>query len=249
MAAGEVGNVTISLMTCSVWLLISNLRREREERQAYLIGLKQSLAGRDLSRLNQELDDLSKRDPLTGLANRRAHDSWLHEVWKEGLVSELPVGVIMVDIDRFKDYNDFYGHPAGDLCLAAIARCLRDFLRGTSDCVARFGGEEFVVLLPGVSEADCADVAERLRLAVEALELPHLGVGSRSTVTISAGVASVVPQKSRQPHSLLAAADEALYCAKRSGRNRVVIGQLLSPEVEEEEKLFLDAAIKRARVG
>ncbi len=126
-------------------------------------------------------------------------------------------------MDRFKAYNDFYGHPSGDACLQAIARCLREQLRGTSDRVARIGGEEFSVVLPGLDGELCADVAERLRAAVAALELPHLDNEHGRIVTISCGAASLLATEPMSPRDLVAAADAALYHAKQTGRNRVCL--------------------------
>jgi diguanylate cyclase (GGDEF)-like protein len=128
---------------------------------------------------------------------------------------------VIIDIDKFKAYNDFYGHAGGDVCLQTVARCLREQLRGTSDFVARLGGEEFAALLPGLPLDVCGDIAERLRLAVLALELPHVGLGPGGLVTISAGVAAVAATQGTSAENVFAAADEALYAAKEAGRNRV----------------------------
>jgi diguanylate cyclase (GGDEF)-like protein len=178
-----------------------------------------------------ELDELTRRDPLTGLANRRAYDTWLASVWSRAVAEGGRIGLIVVDIDRFKEYNEFCGHDAGDNCLKKIAVCLRDQLRGTSDQVARLGGEDFAVLLPGLTEETCADVAERLRLAVERLELPHLALGMGGILTVSCGVASHVVSPGSTPSSLYQAADTALYQAKVFGRNRVCIATLAAPAV------------------
>lgn len=193
-------------------------------RLGYLLTLREQLRRQDLSFRNRELDEMARLDKLTGIANRRAYDSWLEAAWHHAGLQGGCLGMIMVDVDRFKDYNDFYGHAAGDSCLQAIVRCLGEQLRGTSDFLARFGGEEFVVLLPAQDMQVCADIAERLRLAVADLELPHIGLGASGIVTISAGVASEISAAGTGPATLFAMADAALFQAKQQGRNQVCIG-------------------------
>ena len=207
-----------------VYLLIANWRLERELRRSYLVSLRERLQRDDLSTQNRELDELARRDPLTGLANRRAYDAWLQLAWQQARAAGGHVGLIVVDVDCFKEFNDFYGHIEGDRCLQSVAQCLRDQLRGTSDLLARLGGEEFTILLPGLDAERCADVAERLRLAIETMELPHLGRGASGLVTVSAGTASLAADPAMVPAALFVAADAALYEAKQAGRNRVCVG-------------------------
>ena len=225
-------SLVVVAFTISTYLLLANWRLERAHRRSYLMMLRERLQRQHLSQRNIELDELARRDPLTGLANRRAYDSWLATAWaQEASVDKAGaekagrgrLGLIVIDVDRFKAFNDFYGHAAGDGCLKKIAVCLREQLRGTTDLVARLGGEEFAVLLPALSEANCADVAERMRLAVQRLELPHPGLGPHGLVTVSAGVASTLVTASHSPAALFEAADSALYEAKISGRNRVCV--------------------------
>jgi diguanylate cyclase (GGDEF)-like protein len=211
--------------------LLANWRLELAERRLYLTGLRERLQRHDALRRTVEMDELTRRDPLTGLANRRAYDTWLASVWSREIARQGRIGLIVVDIDRFKEYNEFCGHEAGDNCLKKVAVCLRDQLRGTSDQIARLGGEAFVILLPGLTEEICADVAERLRLAVQRMELPNLGLGAQGIVTVSAGVASHAITPGSTPSSLFQAADTALHQAKIFGRNRVCIATLANPAV------------------
>jgi diguanylate cyclase (GGDEF)-like protein len=211
--------------------LLANWRLEFEQRKSYLAGLKDRLQRHDAMRRTLEMDELTRRDPLTGLANRRAYDTWLAALWSREAERGGRVGLVVIDVDRFKEYNDFCGHDAGDQCLKKVAVCLRDQLRGTSDQIARLGGEAFAVLLPGLTEDICADVAERLRAAVNRMDLPHLGLGVNGVVTVSAGVASHVVTPGSTPSSLYQAADAALYQAKIFGRNRVCIATLAAPAV------------------
>jgi diguanylate cyclase (GGDEF)-like protein len=231
-ARPEISEMTrrnlLVLACCSgAYLMLANWRLERESRRSYLIALRETLRRQDLSVRNIELDALTRRDPLTGLANRRAYDAWLANVWEQEAAQHGRLGLVVIDVDRFKAFNDFYGHTAGDHCLQKIALCLREQLRGTSDLVARLGGEEFAVLLPGLEESVCADVAERMRLAVHRLELPHSGLGPHGLVSVSAGVASYAVLRGQSPAGLFDAADSALYQAKVSGRNRVCVATIL----------------------
>jgi diguanylate cyclase (GGDEF)-like protein len=216
-------NLFLISLTAGIYMLIANWRMQAEQRRSFVLTLRERLRRHDLYQRNLELDELARRDALTGLANRRAYDDWLMNSWRQARAAAAPLGLIVIDVDQFKAYNDFYGHPAGDNCLQTVARCLRDQLRGTSDHVARMGGEEFAVLLPGLGGETCADVAERLRAAVTALELPHLDNENGRIVTISCGAASLVAGDATAPRDLVAAADAALYHAKQTGRNRVCL--------------------------
>jgi two-component system chemotaxis family response regulator WspR len=179
-----------------------------------------------------ELRRVSGLDALTGVANRRFFDGILDKEWARALRSHQPLAVIMADIDRFKLHNDTYGHQAGDECLRQVARVLREGLRRPADVVARYGGEEFAIVLPGVDLAGATAVAERMRQGVQAIKLAHVNAVSGHDVTISLGVAIIVPDTRSSVPMLVAAADEALYRAKAVGRNQVIVADMMEKESE-----------------
>ena len=162
-------------------------------------------------------------DGLTGVANRRHFDDQLQIEWRRCERSGQPLSLLMIDIDHFKSYNDQYGHQQGDACLQAVAQTLRAGLGRAHDLVARYGGEEFVCLLPEIDAAGALSVAESLRMAVQALQLPHASSPVAGVVTISIGAASGVPREDGMSADLLARADASLYRAKSEGRNRVAL--------------------------
>ncbi len=176
----------------------------------------------DLRKANLELERLAQTDPLTGLWNRRRFDEELSREWRRLTREGLPVAALMIDVDYFKDYNDTAGHPAGDLVLASIARVLGDTIRRAGDLLCRYGGEEFLAILPGTSPAEALKVAESVRLQVLALALPHAH-STHALITVSVGCSNARPKIGSDPGAatLVNAADQALYKAKRAGRNRV----------------------------
>jgi diguanylate cyclase (GGDEF)-like protein len=209
------GNVPLVLVTL-VATLIANYNLEKESRINYLQRLRNRIQGDRLAAMVVQLQELSTRDPLTGVSNRRALDAQLEELCAKGE----RFAIIMVDVDAFKAFNDCYGHVVGDDCLKRVAAILRASLRLTSDQVARVGGEEFAVVLPRTSVDDARIMAERMRLAVADLRIPHVGSPER-VVTISAGVSgSAAPASAAE---MLSAADRVLYRAKALGRNRVEV--------------------------
>jgi len=177
-----------------------------------------------LAQLNQELSVLSRTDALTGLANRRAFDHRLAEEVSRVERHHVPLALLVIDVDHFKTYNDHYGHPAGDACLRQVANVLRECAARPSDLVARLGGEEFAVLLPHQGSADAMQVAEHCLRAVEAAAIAHAGSPVAPHVTVSVGVVTS-SRPAQESAALLAAADAALYRAKRQGRRRVVLAE------------------------
>ncbi len=177
---------------------------------------------RDLDALNLELEHLSYRDGLTGITNRRMFDETLTKEWNRALRNRYPLSLVMIDIDFFKQYNDFYGHQQGDACLKLVAKVLKGACRRAEDLVVRYGGEEFVLLLPGMDPDQTVHLAEQCRKGVVELNLPHQDSQASPVVTISLGVSTVVPSVDMDAESLLASADRFLYQAKENGRNQVV---------------------------
>ncbi|MDR3417473.1 MAG: diguanylate cyclase [Nevskia sp.] len=170
------------------------------------------------------LRDLAFVDGLTGVANRRRFDERLAQEWRACARTREPLAVALVDVDHFKQFNDYYGHQAGDACLQTVATQLVKVLRRPRDFVARYGGEEFVCLLSGVQASRAGHAAELLRASVEAAAVPHQRSDCAQVVTASIGLAVAVPTADTSPAELLAAADARLYQAKQAGRNRSCVG-------------------------
>lgn len=180
---------------------------------------RQSLVGLEV--LNLRLSDLARLDGLTGIANRRWFDARLREEWAAHRADEAPLSLLVCDLDRFKNLNDVRGHGAGDVALRQVAGVLRASARSEADVPARLGGEEFAILLPRTTGEQAMLVAERVREGILRMTVPNPGVPPSSVLTASLGVASVTPNAELAPRDLAAAADEALYEAKRGGRNRI----------------------------
>lgn len=178
----------------------------------------------ELGDANARLQELARTDGMTDLVNRRGFDEALEDEWRRAARSGQPLALLLCDVDHFKQYNDAYGHVAGDACLVAVARALQAVGRRSTDTVARIGGEEFAILLPGVPVAGAQAAAERVRGAVQSLAIPHEHVPA-GVVSISIGIAAASVDPDSQPGSddLLRRADAALYRAKRAGRNRVEV--------------------------
>jgi diguanylate cyclase (GGDEF)-like protein len=169
------------------------------------------------------LRELVARDGLTGIQNRRMFDQHIARVWQQAVREEERVAVLLADIDCFKDYNDRYGHQAGDECLRAVAASLSQCARRPLDFVARYGGEEFAIVLYEASREYVAEVLTRIQRSIAELNIPHEASRVASRLTISIGAAFVLPAANRTLEGLIQLADEALYCAKEEGRNRVIV--------------------------
>lgn len=179
--------------------------------------------------LQDKLAALATSDGLTGLANRRHFDERFAEEWARAKRDGAPLSLLLIDVDHFKKFNDHYGHPAGDACLRSLGRILAEQVRRPADLAARYGGEEFALLLPNTRAEGCAEVGERLREALRELSMLHALNPPSRLVTVSLGGATTVPGEATASDSLVAAADRALYAAKESGRDRLVVsGQVVA---------------------
>jgi len=178
------------------------------------------------------LNELAQRDGLTGLYNRRIFDDYIQRIWRQARREKVPVEVIFIDIDHFKIYNDLYGHQAGDDCLRRVARTISRSAKRPFDFSARYGGEEFVLVLYGPPQDYARALPEQLRQEIMELAIQHEGSKVASSTTVSVGVAIAEPASGRSLTGAIQAADEALYQAKQSGRNRVVFKDASESEVE-----------------
>ncbi|MBD2019490.1 GGDEF domain-containing protein, partial [Leptolyngbya sp. FACHB-36] len=171
---------------------------------------------------NQELQRLAYMDGLTQVANRRYFDERLEYEWRRLLREHHPLSLILCDVDFFKQYNDTYGHQIGDDCLRFIASAIRSVAKRATDLVVRYGGEEFAVILSNTPLEGAVQVAQKIRTAVRQLQLPHQHSSVSPYVTLSLGVACIVPTPGTSAVQLIAAADRSLYQAKAAGRDRIM---------------------------
>lgn len=176
---------------------------------------------KQLEAANLELQRLASSDGLTLLANRRRFEEYFQQQWLQMAQEQLPLSLILGDIDFFKLYNDTYGHQAGDECLKAVAAVLTLAAKQQPDLVARYGGEEFAILLPNTNAESALQVAEEIRLEIAALKIVHEPSTVSQYITMSLGVASTIPESNLNPAALISLADKALYQAKNEGRDRV----------------------------
>jgi len=206
--------------------------QERSQRRDFLLNELNRMRVEDILTMNAQLSRLSNLDPLTGLFNRRYLDAALVRLCKVAFNNGRWIGMLMIDIDRFKEVNDTAGHQHGDFCLEQVAQLLQNSVRVGVDTVARYGGEEFCAILPDADEQQAAAIGERARKSIEDAALP--GVHG-CVLTVSAGAAALRGRTSSplSPAELVANADRALFAAKHAGRNRVVCaGQQVTPETE-----------------
>lgn len=210
----EVLTAKLTQINCNLDELVLQRTRDLEKSNAKIE--QQKL---ELEETNRALKKLTLKDPLTGIWNRRKYDQTIEMEWSRCLRYKRPIALILLDIDYFKEFNDSYGHMAGDECLIEIGKMLDNSLSRSSDMVARYGGEEFIVLLPESGIDEAIKVADMLRLKVESMNIPHKKSLVSNSVTVSIGVTSMVPDINSSYEDLFKAADRALYKAKNSGRN------------------------------
>jgi len=236
----QIGSA-IEMMLLSLTLVdrFNTLRREKLEAQAQALLVQTEMVSKlkaseqllearvaertaQLQVLNQQLEHMSTTDALTGLANRRQFDAVLAGEWSRAVRHGQPLALGVIDLDWFKQYNDNYGHQAGDECLKQVAAALAKTISRSSDLVARYGGEEFVFIAPETNRENALYLAESVRRAIEQLALPH-AFSDYGHLTLSIGVASCIPKRDELPEALLRTADAMLYQAKAQGRNRVIV--------------------------
>jgi diguanylate cyclase (GGDEF)-like protein len=195
---------------------------EQSSRIDYVKNRLLALDAQRLTLLSDELRLLSTTDGLTGLSNRRHFEERFDSEWRRALRAQDSICLIMIDIDYFKNYNDHYGHQAGDLCLKQVSNLFKSYAQRSGELAARYGGEEFILLLPRMPLSGAQRIAESMCRKIEHLNIEHLGSVEKK-VTVSIGVAAKIPQLDSDSDDLLKEADHALYQAKANGRNCVVV--------------------------
>ncbi len=212
------------ILVVAFYTLAMNFRTEMEERLRFQRKVRSAALRRELEVSQARLEILSRQDALTGVPNRRRFDEVAWQCWQRHMQTGEQLAVMLLDVDHFKAFNDHHGHPAGDQCLRLVAKALQGTLADGDGTLARWGGEEFIVLLPHTDEVVAHRVADRLVQSVRALQLRHEASPTRDVVTISAGVALCRPSMDgRDLSAMVALADRALYQAKHEGRDRLVM--------------------------
>jgi diguanylate cyclase (GGDEF)-like protein len=173
----------------------------------------------ELQIANRELRLLAHLDGLTKIANRRCFDDFLEHQWRRLSRTQQPLSLLMLDVDFFKPYNDLYGHQRGDDCLVDIARTIQKIISRPTDLVARYGGEEFAIVLPETHQDGAIVIAQIIIKAIQDLNIPHKASAITDCVTVSIGIASMIPVLDFAPDCLVDLSDQALYSAKQQGRN------------------------------
>jgi diguanylate cyclase (GGDEF)-like protein len=219
---------TLLLLSTVVCTLYATWVLEREERRAYVLDLQEQALSQELTASHELVARTARTDALTQLANRRHFDEVMAQVWTHAQTQRSSVALLLMDVDHFKAYNDLYGHPAGDACLQSVAHALSTCMRKGGDLVARWGGEEFAVIMSGASMESALLLAERVREAVMAQDLKHEASQCATLVTVSIGVSAMDPGSESSLSELVRMADSCLYEAKARGRNRVW-GRLADP--------------------
>ncbi|MCU0568463.1 MAG: diguanylate cyclase [Oculatellaceae cyanobacterium Prado106] len=218
--AFEVGAADYITKPIHLAVLRRRVRRLLEQSQLYR---QLEDANQKLEEVNHALQRLASVDGLTQVANRRCFDETFVQEWQRLSRENCPLALILLDIDYFKRYNDTYGHLAGDRCLKQVAQAISYAVRRPSDLVSRYGGEEFAILLPNTTLTGAGLVAEEIRVTVKHLDLEHSSSPLNGKLTVSLGIASLVPHHSQSPTVLINTADKALYLAKETGRDRACL--------------------------
>lgn len=216
-------NNFVMLISTALLSLIGNYWHEIEERRSFLLAERDLIRKEELQHANDRLEGLSYRDGLTSAYNKRYFDMRFRKLLAHSQQTRTPLALLFIDVDHFKQFNDNYGHVAGDKTLISLTEIMQIHLRRKDEMLARIGGEEFVGLLPGVTSERACEVAEEIRESVEQLGIPHAHSSTAQVVTISIGVASATFNRPLTAQELLAAADTALYRAKQRGRNRISV--------------------------
>lgn len=191
--------------------------RQQQQLTAQNYQLQQVKAA--LQQANLELERVANTDCLTQIANRRYFDEVLKQEWQRLRREQQPLSLILCDIDYFKQYNDHYGHPAGDTCLQQVAQIIAQCVNRPADMVARYGGEEFAIILPNTNQDGAVTIVEAIQKALQGLQIPHAASATAKHVTLSVGITCLIPTPTFSPQKLIADADTALYRAKQQGRN------------------------------
>ncbi|MES2918196.1 MAG: GGDEF domain-containing protein [Pseudomonadota bacterium] len=233
---GHAGEHVIDLMLITfagMLCLVANYLMERSARSDYLQQRLLEFRQEDLERSNSHLEQLLRSDALTGIANRRCFDQALTDEFRRAERGSYPLALLMLDVDCFKQYNDTYGHQAGDEALMQVAQAIERFARRPGDLAARYGGEEFALILPGSGEEDALGIADELVAHMYARHLPHGTSRVCDRITVSVGVAVIQPAEGKTSIAeLIANADQALYLAKARGRNRACTWSMLQAQAE-----------------
>jgi len=217
---------SVSMAEANTLMLQSGIQRLVVTKKGEIVGILSILNYFDYyNNVEEYLSNLAVHDGLTGVYNRRYFDETLVKEWKRAKREKTPLSIIMLDIDYFKKFNDTYGHQAGDECLIKVATTISETLRRPADLMARYGGEEFVVVLPNVELDYSVEFSETIRVKIEALKIEHKESNANPFITVSLGVASIVPSSKISSAELVGAADKALYNAKSKGRNCVCVAQ------------------------
>lgn len=211
------------LLVAAIFSLLNNYLMERSSRLEFLQAKLLQLEKQGLQAANIQLKGLASLDSLTNIANRRTFNTAIEDEWRRAQRQHYPLALMMIDVDYFKEYNDSYGHQQGDDCLQQIARLLAKQTRRPGDLAARYGGDEFILLFSNTDAEEAKQIAKRFRQAVRDLAITNKYSRAGDVVTLTIGIASLVPEDHQQPTELLNQADNALYQGKVQGRNCVVV--------------------------